>query len=90
MIAAEAERAAAGADGDLARAGRLYLARTTAEIRAIGEVPDAATGQLSGQMRAAISDMVQKYVRELDESAKGAIPPYLVAAITEEACAAVG
>ena len=90
VIAAEAERAAAGADGDLARAGRLYLARTTAEIRAIGEVPDAATGQLSGQMRAAISDMVQKYVRELDESAKGAIPPYLVAAITEEACAAVG
>lgn len=90
VIAAEAERAAAGGDGDLARAGRLYLARSMAEIEAIGEVPDAATAQLAEQMRAAIGVMVQKYVREVDEDAKGAIPPYLVAAITEEACAAVG
>jgi hypothetical protein len=90
VIAAEAERAAAGGDGDLARAGRLYLARSMAEIEAIGEVPDAATAQLAEQMRAAIGVMVQKYGREVDEDAKGAIPPYLVAAITEEACAAVG
>lgn len=92
VIAAEAERASNSSDPDMQRAGRLQLARTAAEISAIGEVPDAAIERLAEQTRAAIGEMVDAYVRELEEDlgVKGAIPTYMVTAVTEEAKAAVG
>jgi len=92
VISAEAERAAASADPDTQRAGRAYLARTAAEIRAAGDVPEAAAERLAEQMRDAIGTMVAVYVRELEDDlgVKGAIPPYMVASVAEEAKAAVG
>jgi len=92
VITAEAERAANSDDPDMQRAGRLYLAQTAAEAISVGEVSDAASGRLADQMREAIGNAVNTYVRELEEDlgVKGAIPLYMVAAVTEEAKAAVG
>jgi hypothetical protein len=91
VIAAEAARAAASGDPAAQSAGRLYLAKTPAEAAAAGPVPAAAAEALAERMRAAIAAMVVDYVREVEEGlgVQGAIPPYLVAAVTEEAQAAV-
>lgn len=89
VIAAEAERASMDADASVQRAGRAYLAKTAAEIRAIGVVPAEAAEKLAVKMRAAVSDMVDAHVRALEGSAEGAIPPYMVESTKQEAMAAV-
>ena len=91
VIAAEATLAAASDDPEVQRAGRLFLARSAAELAAAGEVPDAVMERLSEQIRTAIGAMVDAYVREIKElGMEGAIPPYMAAAVAEEAKAAVG
>jgi hypothetical protein len=92
VIAAEAATAAASDDPEMRRAGRLHLARTTAELSAVGDVSDAVAERLAGRMRDAIGAMVDAHVRELEDGlgVKGAIPAYLVAAVAAEAQAAVG
>lgn len=91
VIAAEAARAVASDDPETQRAGQLYLAHTAGDLAAAGEVPDAVVERLAEQMRVAIGAMVDAYVRELEDlGVRGAIPPYMVAAVAEEAKAAVG
>jgi len=92
VITAEAERAAAAPDPERRKAGRLYLAKSLADLEAVGEVPEAASERLADEMRDAIGRMVDGYVAEIetDLGAKGAIPPYMVADLKREAQAAVG
>jgi len=91
VIRSEAKKAKSSPDLDVRNAGRLYLARTLADIQAIGDVPAAANEQLATDMRAKIGVMVDEYVKELDAElgAKGGIPEYMVDSIKEEARAAV-
>jgi hypothetical protein len=86
VIDESARAAAASADAGQAAAGKLYLARTAAELEAVGEVPADAEDHLANAMRDAIRKMVDEYVaREV----AGAVPSYLVSSIKEDACAAV-
>ncbi len=90
VIDAEAARAAASDDAAAQKAGRLYLARTAEEIRAVGEVPAAASERLAAEMRAAIGRAVDEYVAELERRGpKGAFPAHAVEAVKLEAAAAV-
>jgi hypothetical protein len=90
-IEAVASEAAASGPPDLQRAGRLYLAKTAADIAAIGAVPDAATEQLAERMRAAITAMVDRYVETMDREygVKDAIPKFMLDSVKAEAIAAV-
>jgi len=91
VIEDEARRAISSGDAALGGAGRLYLAKTAAEINAAGEVPDEATERLQKTMRDAISEMVDNYVANLDSNlgATAVVPPYMIASIKQEAMAAV-
>lgn len=91
VIEAVARRAAESGDGEQQKAGRLYLARSSAEARAVGEVSDEASAALAAQMKDEIGAMVDTYIETLerDLGIKGAIPEYMVNGIKEEAKAAV-
>jgi hypothetical protein len=91
VVADRAAAAAADPDPGRAKAGRAYLAKTAAEMRAVGEVPPAAAEALAEDMKGAVGEMVDAFVRDLQETLGNddAIPPYLVASVKEEAMAAV-
>jgi len=90
-ILATAQQAAESGDPDRQKAGRLYLATTATETAAIGPVPEAATEALTGEMREAISAMVDAHVAELETTLgiKDAIPAYQLEATKTEALAAL-
>lgn len=90
VIEAVARTAAAAADPETRSAGAAYLATTTAELAAAGEVSPAAGSALAGQMRAAVENMVDEYISELEaQGIDAAIPTYMVDAVKAEARAAV-
>jgi hypothetical protein len=91
VIEREAAAAAASPDAELAKAGRLYLAKTAAEAAAAGDPADEAVDRLAATMRAAIAAMVDEYAGAIDGNlgTEGTIPPYMVESIKKEAQAAV-
>lgn len=89
VIKLEATAASRSLDTDQRRAGLQYLAQSLVELNAIGTVSDTAVAELAEKMRTAISMMVNTYVQSLDDRIKDAIPSYMIAAIIEEARAAV-
>lgn len=91
LILAMAHEAAASGDEDRRRAGLQYLATTLTEMRALEEPSEEAAEAVAGEMRAAISQMVDDYIGELEREAglRGVIPDYMVAAVKKDAQAAV-
>jgi hypothetical protein len=90
VIEETAAAAAASPEPDRARAGRAYLAKTPAEMREVGDVEPAASAALAAEMREKIAQMVDVYLAELrDIGVTSVAPPDLIAAIKEEAAAAV-
>jgi hypothetical protein len=92
VIAEEAERASRSHDDGKRKAGRLYLARTAAEVAAAGDAPDDAVAALEDAMRVAISAMVDDYVATISQElgTDEPIPPHIVESTRMEAMAAVG
>lgn len=92
VVEREAAAALASGDPELEKAGKLYLAKTAAEVAAAGTVDDAAIERLSATMRTAIATMVDEYVATIDENlgAESVVPAYMVESIKSEAQAAVG
>jgi hypothetical protein len=91
VIAVVATRAAESSEASMAAAGRSYLAKTAAELQAIGEIPADAADRLAESMRAEIGQMVDDYIVALENElgAKGAIPEQMVETVKAEAQAAV-
>jgi len=90
-IDATAEKAASSEDEGRSKAGRLYLARTAADIAAVGDVPDAAVAKLEDTMRDAINNVIDEYVKYLSEQlgTPEPIPTHVVEATRLEALAAI-
>lgn len=92
VIMAEAQHAANTTDDlDRQKAGLAYLANTVEEARLVGEVPEAAEEKLADDMRKAIGEMIDDYVRELKEvnGEDGVIPIHQIGPLKMEAQAAV-
>jgi len=87
----EAEDAIKSTDTNMQQAGKLWRAKTAAEFKLIGDVPEIYQEQLADKMRNSIDKMVYDYINELESSldVKNAIPSYMVDAIITEAKAAV-
>jgi len=91
VIEMEAEDAIKSTDTNMQQAGKLWRAKTAAEFKLIGDVPEIYQEQLADKMRNSIDKMVYDYINELESSldVKNAIPSYMVDAIITEAKAAV-
>jgi hypothetical protein len=91
VIASEAEKASRSEDVDRRKAGELYLARTAAEVTALGDVPDSAVSDLENTFRDAINKAIDDYVSALSREMNGAepIPPHMVESTRKEALAAI-
>lgn len=85
-----AQTAAESGAAEEQKAGRMFLAKTAAEIRAIGPVSDGATEKLTEEMRVAIGEMVDAYIANVEKElgAVDIIPAGIVDAVRLEAQAA--
>ncbi|MFA6166965.1 MAG: hypothetical protein WC700_10130 [Gemmatimonadaceae bacterium] len=82
-----ARAAAASGDPGERAAGASYLATSAQEMRAVGEVPEAAAARLAAAMRERVGRAVDEYVAALSP---GAVPQWQVDSVRAEALAAVG
>jgi hypothetical protein len=89
VIREAAQEAAQGADPEMRRVGRGFLAATPAELAAAGTPSPAAEAAFLAATHARIEAMIDAHVAASEHTAGGALPPHAVEGLKKEATASL-